>query len=72
MCYHVIHRGNGRLGVLGTSGDWLTLVDTPPSATQVEQLNESLQRGRAFGSSPWTTCTANRLDLHFTLRLPGF
>lgn len=51
--------------------DWLTRVNRVLAADQLDQLRESVQRGRPLGEADWVASTAKRLGLEHTLRSPG-
>jgi putative transposase len=51
--------------------DWLTRVNRALAADQLDQLRESVQRGRPLGEADWVASTAKRLGLEHTLRGPG-
>lgn len=51
--------------------DWLTKVNRPISKPLLEQLRQSVNRGRPFGDQRWVEKTAARLSLANTLRRPG-
>jgi putative transposase len=51
--------------------DWLMRVNQPLSAGDLERLRHCVQRGRPFGSDPWTRQTAKRLGLESCLRPRG-
>jgi putative transposase len=51
--------------------DWLTRVNDPLSAGDLERLRRSVTRGRPYGTEPWTRATAERLGLESCLRPRG-
>ena len=51
--------------------DWLARVNRPIETGQMEQLHESVNRGRPWGDPEWVARTAARLGLVNTLRGPG-
>jgi putative transposase len=51
--------------------DWAATVNDVLPAPDLSALRTCLTRGRPFGSPAWTTATARRLGLSFTLRPPG-
>ena len=50
---------------------WLTRVNEPLSDGDLRRLRLSVERGRPFGTEPWTRETARRLGLESTLRSRG-
>ncbi|GJL64274.1 MAG: transposase [Nitrospirales bacterium] len=50
---------------------WVTRVNQPETAGELEALRTSVQRGRPFGSERWVKRTARRLGLGATLRDRG-
>jgi putative transposase len=50
---------------------WLDLVNQPLPPDRLAALRQSVTRGRPFGDPAWTTRTATRLGLAFTLRPRG-
>lgn len=50
---------------------WLSRVNEPLSAGDLQRLRHSVQRGRPFGNDSWTEQTAVRLGLESCLRPPG-
>src|SRR5262245_12123901 len=50
---------------------WLDLVQQPQTEAELAALRASVARGTPFGSRTWTTRTAKRLALEFTLRPRG-
>jgi putative transposase len=50
---------------------WLSRVNKPLSAGDLQRLRHSVQRGRPFGNESWTEQTAVRLGLESCLRPPG-
>jgi putative transposase len=51
--------------------NWVSRVNQPETAAELEALRTSVQRGRPFGSETWVTRTATRLGLEPTLRPRG-
>lgn len=51
--------------------NWLAHVNRPETATELEALRRSVQRGQPFGSASWQARTAKRLSLESTLRPRG-
>ena len=51
--------------------DWLTWVNEPQTAKELDALRESARRGRPFGDPAWQAETAARLRLQGTFRPPG-
>lgn len=51
--------------------DWLTWVNQPQTAAELEVLRSCVARGRPFGADPWIKRTARRLGLEGTLRPRG-
>ena len=62
-------------GVPGVPGGrpsrWLSMVNRPETAAELEAVRMSLRRGRPFGSDRWIKQTAARLGLESTLRPRG-
>ena len=50
---------------------WLKRVNEPLSDGDLRRLRLSVERGRPFGTEPWTRETARRLGLESTLRSRG-
>jgi putative transposase len=50
---------------------WLKRVNEPLSDGDLRRLRLSVERGRPFGTEPWTRETARRLGLESTLRSTG-
>ena len=51
--------------------DWPTWVNQPQTASELESLRDSVQRGAPFGSSCWVRDTAEKFKLNTTLRPRG-
>ena len=51
--------------------NWLSWVNEPQSASELESLRRSVQRGQPYGSSVWVQETAEMMRLSSTLRAPG-
>ncbi len=51
--------------------DWLTWVNQPQTAGELEALRASVARGRPFGTAAWVERSAQRLGLQATLRPRG-
>ena len=51
--------------------DWLNLVNTPQTESELAALRQSVKRGRPYGDSEWIANTANRLRINSTLRQRG-
>ena len=51
--------------------DWLTRVNRPQSASELESLRTSVQRGRPFGEEGWVRRMAKRFGMEATLRPRG-
>ena len=51
--------------------DWLKLVNQPQTQAELDALRRSVNRGTPWGSEPWVTRVAKRLDLQSTLRPRG-
>jgi putative transposase len=51
--------------------NWVAKVNEPLKEELIEQLRESVNRGRPFGEDEWVARTAKRLGLTHTLRGPG-
>jgi len=52
-------------------GNWLTRVNQPETAAELESLRISLKRGRPFGHDQWVRRTAQRLGLESTIHPTG-
>src|SRR5262249_10214715 len=50
---------------------WLEWVNQPQSATELDSLRDSVQRGRPYGTNGWVHSTVDAFRLHSTLRRPG-
>lgn len=50
---------------------WLKLVNTPLTRQEEAAVREHIRRGRPLGAEPWVRATADRLNLHQTLRPRG-
>jgi putative transposase len=50
---------------------WLERVNEPLSASDLQRLRLSVERGRPYGDDKWTVKTARRLGLESTLRSRG-
>jgi len=51
--------------------DWLARVNRPQSASELEALRTSVQRGRPFGEEAWVRRMAKRFGMEATLRPRG-
>jgi putative transposase len=51
--------------------DWVTHVNEPLTAKEVERMALSMKRGRPFGSERWVSRAATALDLQHSLRPEG-
>jgi putative transposase len=51
--------------------DWLARVNRPQSASELESLRVSVQRGRPFGEEDWVRRMAKRFGMESTLRPRG-
>lgn len=51
--------------------DWLTRVNRPQSASELESLRTSVQRGRPFGEEAWVRRMVKRFGMEATLRPRG-
>ena len=51
--------------------NWLDHVNQPLTRTELLKLEQSLTRGRPFGSDKWIARTADTLGLQHTLRREG-
>jgi len=51
--------------------NWFAYVKEPQTEAEVEQIRESLRRGRPFGAVVWMQDTARRLGLEASLRPRG-
>lgn len=63
--------GARRLRLARCPTDWIKRVNRSLPRATLEELWESVQRGRPRGDPAWISHTANRLYLGFTLRGPG-
>jgi hypothetical protein len=50
--------------------DWAEVVNEAMDPLVLERVQLSLQRGRPYGTEPWTIKTVKRLGLESTLRDP--
>ena len=51
--------------------DWLARVNRPQTASELESLRVSVQRGRPFGAEAWVRRMATRFGMESTLRPRG-
>jgi putative transposase len=51
--------------------DWIKKVNAVMTKPELQQLRDSLKRGRPFGDEAWMRRTADTLGLQFTLRDRG-
>ena len=51
--------------------NWVARVNEPLTDQELEAVRLCSRRGRPYGEAEWVTETANRLDLHSTLRPRG-
>ena len=51
--------------------DWVTRVNRPQTASELEALRVSVQRGRPFGEERWVRRLAKRFGMESTLRPRG-
>jgi len=51
--------------------DWLTMVNTPLTAAEIEACRLSAARGRLLGGAKWQARVAQQLGLEFTLHARG-
>ena len=51
--------------------DWLARVNRPQTASELESLRTSVQRGRPFGEEDWVRRMAKRFGMEATLRPRG-
>jgi putative transposase len=51
--------------------NWLSWVNAPQSAAELEALRRSVRRGQPYGSGVWVQETAKMMQLNSTLRAPG-
>jgi len=58
-------------GPVPRGDDWLRWVNEPQTEAELKALQESISRGRPFGSKSWQDQTAKRLGLEFSLRPRG-
>jgi putative transposase len=58
-------------GPVARPANWLERVNEPLSASELESLRRSVQRGTPYGSALWVKKTAGRLGLESTLRPRG-
>ena len=63
--------GPSCLALLQCDESWLKRVNEPLSDGDLRRLRLSVERGRPFGTEPWTRQTARRLGLESTLRSRG-
>ena len=56
---------------LDRPGDWIEFVNEPQSASELEALRRSGNRGTPFGDEQWQKETAADLDLESALRPRG-
>jgi putative transposase len=53
------------------SRDWIARVNRPQTASELESLRVSVQRGRPFGEEAWVKRMAKRFGMESTLRSRG-
>jgi putative transposase len=58
-------------GPVPRPANWPDLVDEPQTEAELARLHECVHRGRPYGQSDWTVCTAERLGLQSSLRPRG-
>jgi putative transposase len=51
--------------------DWVSLINDPLSAEDLERVRHSVVRGTPFGTASWTAKIARELGLESSLRPPG-
>jgi len=51
--------------------NWARLVQAPLSPAEISAIGTSIGRGAPFGTAPWVTATATRLQLQSTLQPRG-
>jgi putative transposase len=51
--------------------DWVAVVNAAQSATELEALRRSVNRGTPYGDGAWVSRTARELGLEASLRRPG-
>lgn len=51
--------------------NWVSQVNRPETASELEAVRTSVQRGRPFGTTGWVQRTAKRLELESSLRNRG-
>jgi len=51
--------------------DWLSILNTPPSAAERKEVVEHIERSRPMGSDSWVKATARALGLQQTLNPRG-
>ena len=56
---------------LPRKSDWIAIVNAEMSESENEAVRRSITRDRPFGSASWTTQTAERLGLMYTIRPRG-
>ncbi len=50
---------------------WTQYVNTPMTASEMERMRQSMNRGAPFGSLPWRTAICEKLGLESTIRAKG-
>jgi putative transposase len=58
-------------GPLPVPPNWLDIVNAIPPKYEIDEIRESIRRGRPYGSNEWTRATAMELGLQHTLRSRG-
>jgi len=58
-------------GPVARPPDWLDLLHTPHTESELAALRRSVQRNAPFGSPDWVERTAHQLGLESSLRAPG-
>ncbi|MEK6804227.1 MAG: hypothetical protein AABZ34_16430 [Nitrospirota bacterium] len=56
---------------VGRPRDWVARVNRPQSASELESLRVSVQRGRPFGEELWARRMAKRFGMESTIRPRG-
>lgn len=56
---------------LALPSGWVDRVNAPESASELDALRHSVNRGRPFGTAAWVRSTAHRLGLESSMRARG-
>ena len=73
--YHAINRAVARPLLhkwpLPYPSDWIARVNKAETQGELDAVRRAVERSQPFGSAPWQTRTAKKLNLAYTFRKPG-